>query len=101
VRLDKLELDVRQREIGLVQGLASGEVGSVRQGRWLGFFAYIACLIFSGTMFVLGSETLALAGFGAAALGIIVQLIKGGGSGISISAVETPPSDGEGTKKKS
>lgn len=72
--------EVKREEISLIKGIAQAEVGSVKQGRWLGFAAYIACLIFSGVMFYLGSEHLALAGFGAAALGIIAQLIRGGGS---------------------
>jgi Predicted membrane protein (DUF2335) len=97
--MDARNLDVREREIGLVKELAGGEIGSVRQGRWLGFFAYIGCLAFSGSMHVLGSETLALAGFGTAALGIIAQLIRGGGSGISVSAADAP--DEKEPKKKS
>lgn len=100
-QMDAQQLDLRKEEIALVRGLAAGEVGSIRQGRWLGFFAYLACLGFSGSMYVLGSEPLAFAGFGAAALGIIAQLIRGGGSGISISATQEPEPEDKEPKKKS
>ncbi len=43
-------------------------------------------LIFSGAMFFVGSARLAFAGFGAAALGIIAQIIRGGSSGVTISS---------------
>lgn len=85
--IDTKKLELKSEEIGLIKGITSGEMASVRQGRFIGLAAYLACLLFSGTMFVLGSQTLALAGFGAAALGIITQLIRGGGSsGVMISA---------------
>jgi uncharacterized membrane protein len=87
--MDLRQADLKSEEINFVKEIAGAEVGSVRQGRWLGFFAYLACLIFSGAMFYAGSEKLAIAGFGAAAIGIVAQLIKGGSSGISITA--SPP----------
>lgn len=99
--MDICEVEARDNEISLVRELARGEMNSVQQGRWLGFAAYLACLLFSGTMYVLGSERLAIAGFGAAALGIIVQLIKGGSSGISISATQAPEAVDRESKKKS
>lgn len=88
--MDIRQADQRDSEMKLVKGIADGELNSVRQGRWLGFYAYLACLIFSGAMFLAGSEKLAFAGFGAAALGIIAQLIRGGSSGISITATQAP-----------
>lgn len=86
-KMDEASLASKQDEIGLVRYIASIEVASTRQGRTLGFLAYIACLVFSGAMYSLGSEALALAGFGAAALGIIAQIIRGGaGSSITVNA---------------
>jgi uncharacterized membrane protein len=92
--MDLRQADLKEQEISFIKEIAGAEVGSVKQGRWLGFFAYIACLVFSGAMFYAGSEKLAFAGFGAAALGIIAQLIRGGGSGISITAAASSSEDG-------
>jgi uncharacterized membrane protein len=91
--MDMREADQKEREMNFVKDIASTEVGSVRQGRWLGFFAYIACLVFSGTMYSAGSEKLAYAAFGVAALGVISQLIRGGQSGLSITASATEEDD--------
>lgn len=83
--MDLREADQKEREMNFVKEIATVEVNSVRQGRWLGFFAYIACLTFAVVMYRSGSENLAYAAFGTAAIGIIAQLIRGGSSGISIS----------------
>lgn len=77
-KIDETNALIKKDEIALVRHIASIEISSNRQGRILGFLAYISCLIFSGTMYYLGSIELALAGFGAAALGIISQIIRGG-----------------------
>ncbi len=88
--MDRRQLDVKQEELDLVRTIAANEVGSVKHGRTIGLIAYLACLTFSATSFALGSQTLALAGFGAAALGIIAQLIRGGSGGVTISTEVKP-----------
>lgn len=103
-RMDERQADLHASEIELVHDLAAAETSSVGQGRWIGFSAYIACLLFSGTMYALGSEKLAFAGFGTAALGIIVQLIRGGGGNavkISTEVTTTDPPAGGKTSAKS
>ncbi|MDR3483700.1 MAG: hypothetical protein P4M05_02170 [Bradyrhizobium sp.] len=98
--MDLRQADIREREINFVKDIANSEVGSVKQGRWLGFLAYVGCLIFSGTMYYAGSEKLAFAGFGAAAIGIVAQLIRGGSSGISITAGKSGDDDDEPEEPK-
>lgn len=95
--MDLRQADIKSQELTFVKDIAGAEVSSVKQGRWLGFFAYLACLGFSGAMYYAGSEKLAFAGFGAAAIGIVAQLIRGGSSGISITAA-TPPNDDDDDK---
>lgn len=85
--------DQKERDTNLLKEIENIEVRSVREGRWLGFLAYISCLFFSGYMYLAGSEHLAYVAFSAAAVavGIIVQLIRGGKSGVSI--ISNPPHD--------
>jgi hypothetical protein len=91
-KMDERQLDLHEREMNLVQGIADAETRSVRQGRWIGFCAYLACLAFSGGMYVLGSEMLAIAGFSTAATGIIIQLIRGStSSSVTVSAEKNSP----------
>jgi hypothetical protein len=75
--VENRQLDLKSQELSLVKGIADGEFKSTGQGRLYGFLAYLGCLSFSAGTYYLGSEALALAGFGAAALGIVSQLIRG------------------------
>lgn len=86
-KMDERQLELRENELKLVEKIADSEARSVGQGRWIGFSAYIACLVFSAGIYALGSEKLALAGFGAAVIGIIGQLIRGStSSAVTVSA---------------
>jgi Predicted membrane protein (DUF2335) len=99
--MDLKQLDIHSKEIDLVSVIAKAETQSSNQGRTLGFLAYIACLVFSASTYFMGSEKLALAGFGAAAAGIIVQLIRGSSSSsVTVKTNENGKSDSAQSSKK-
>ena len=85
--------ELKREEIALVKDIAKGERDSTTQGRWIGFAAYLVCFAFSAAIYALGSETLASLSFGAAVLGIIGQLIRGGSRSVVLKTEEVDEAD--------
>ncbi|MEL6064684.1 MULTISPECIES: hypothetical protein [unclassified Methylobacterium] len=76
--IEKREIALREAELSLIGTLAQEDLGSVREGRRYGLFAFVCILLFSGTMYYLGAKELAYIAFGVGSIGIVGQLITGG-----------------------
>ncbi|GAB6845265.1 putative membrane protein [Methylorubrum rhodinum] len=92
--IEKRELDLKEKEIELVDKISTADYGSVSQGRKYGLFAFVCILLFSAGMYYLGAEKLAYIAFGVGSLAIVGQLILGGGHKFSLTT--SPPGEGEG-----
>lgn len=82
--IEKGQQAIQNRQIDLVKDLTEGELLSTRQGRTLGFLAYLSCLVFAAGAAYFGYEWLAGLSFTVAALGVIIQIIRGGKSAVSV-----------------
>ena len=76
--IEMREIALRETELALIGTLAKEDIGSVREGRRYGLFAFVCILVFSGTMYCLGAKELAYIAFGVGSIGIVGQLIAGG-----------------------
>jgi uncharacterized membrane protein len=105
--VEKRELDLREKEMTFIQGVAQGEFRSVTQSRIIGVIAFLAILLFAGWSFYMGSEKVALLALGAAAISVVGQLIRGGASVFRITseaksseADKAAPDSGAGNSPK-
>ncbi|MGU3387741.1 hypothetical protein ACLBYG_24760 [Methylobacterium sp. D53M] len=76
--IENREIDLKEKELALIDTLAREDFNSVRQGRRYGLFAFVVILVFAGAMYYLGAKELAYIAFGVGSLGIVGQLITGG-----------------------
>ncbi|MBX3568766.1 MAG: hypothetical protein KF914_11965 [Rhizobiaceae bacterium] len=97
---DMRDLDVKEKEIALVESVSVVDARSSLHGRILGFSAYVILILFSGVAYYMGASTLSYAAFGASVLGVIGQLITGSKSSIKIVQENGEGLDGKGVSAK-
>jgi hypothetical protein len=92
--VQKRELDLHQAELDLMKSITSGEFRSVREGRLLGSITYGACFAFSFVAMYMHANQVALAAIGTAAVGVVVQIVRGGWSpSVRITSEGPTPTD--------